>query len=267
MNKLIYTLIFCLLFNSIYAQEVVIIDTSKNVSDQQALVILNGFGDSKKNRKIQQEFFQGKGYDLFIPEYVDKRSIDLTVSTFSSFYDKNNLDEYKEVKFLCYIIGGHVLNQYIERNGKGKITTIIYDRSPTQERAPRVATEKLPFISRILYGKALSDFSKQKLIPLSDPNGLAVGVIIENKATKFMRFFKKTSDRYGDYNYNAIEIERNLDDFMHTYLDHDLMYKRFDVIGQEIIHFLEKGIFSDNAKREKYNWDPFKKLKKNDINL
>ena len=267
MNKLIYTLIFCLLFNSIYAQEVIIIDTSENISDKQALVILNGFGDSKKNRKIQQEFFQEKGYDLFIPEYVEKNSIDLTVSTFSSFYDKNNLDEYKEVKFLCYIIGGHVLNQYIERNGKGKITTIIYDRSPTQERAPRVATEKLPFISRILYGKALSDFSKQKLIPLSDPNGLAVGVIIENKATKFMRFFKKTSDRYGDYNYNAIEIERNLDDFMHTYLDHDLMYKRFDVIGQEIIHFLGKGIFSDNAKREKYNWDPFKKLKKNDINL
>ena len=135
---------------------------------------------------------------------MDKRSIDLTVSTFSSFYDKNNLDEYKEVKFLCYIIGGHVLNQYIERNGKGKITTIIYDRSPTQERAPRVAAEKLQFISQILYGKVLADFSKQKLTPLSDPNGLAVGVIIENKATKLMRFFKKTSDRYGNYNYNAI---------------------------------------------------------------
>ena len=267
MKKLIYTLIFCLLFNSIYAQEVIIIDTSENISDKQALVILNGFGDSKKNRKIQQEFFQEKGYDLFIPEYVDKRSIDLTVSTFSSFYDKNNLDEYKEVKFLCYIIGGHVLNQYIERNGKGKITTIIYDRSPTQERAPRVATEKLPFISRILYGKSLSDFSKQKLIPLSDPNGLAIGVIIENKATKLMRFFKKTSDSYGNYNYNAEEIEMNLDDFLHTYLDHDLMYKRFDVIGKEIFYFLEKGRFTENAKRVKYNWDPFKKLKKNDINL
>ncbi|MBT5089949.1 MAG: hypothetical protein HOM24_02580, partial [Flavobacteriales bacterium] len=67
MKKLIYTLIFCLLFNSIYAQEVIIIDTSEYVSEKQALVILNGFGDSKKNRKIQQEFFQEKGYDLFIP--------------------------------------------------------------------------------------------------------------------------------------------------------------------------------------------------------
>ncbi|HIG33023.1 MAG TPA: hypothetical protein EYQ09_06290 [Flavobacteriales bacterium] len=267
MKKLIYTLIFWLLFNSIYAQEVIIIDTSENVFEKQALVILNGFGDSKKNRKIQQEFFQEKGYDLFIPEYVEKNSIDLTVSTFSSFYDKNNLDEYKEVKFLCYIIGGYVLNHHIEKNGRGKITTIIYDRSPTQERAPKVATERLPCISQILYGKVLAEFSEKNITPLSNSNGLTIGVIIENKATRLMRFFKKTSDSYGNYNYIAEEIEMNLDDFLYTYLDHDLMYKRFDVIGQEILHFLENGEFTENAKREKYNWDPFKKLKKNDINL
>ena len=267
MKKLIYTLIFCLLFNSIYAQEVIIIDTSESVFDKQALVILNGFGDSKKNRKIQQEFFHEKGYDLFIPEYVEKHSIDLTVSTFSSFYDKNNLDEYKEVKFLCYIIGGYVLNQHIEKNGKGKITTIIYDRSPIQERAPKVAAKKLKLITKIYYGKVLFDFSEIEINPLRNKDSLIIGVIVENKATKLMRFFKRTSNSYGNYNYNAKEIERNLDDFIHTYLDHDLMYRRFDVIGQEILHFLEKGRFSENAKREKYNWDPFKKLKKNDINL
>ena len=75
MKKLIYTLIFFLLFNSIYAQEVIFIDTSEYVFEKQALVILNGFGDSKKNRKIQQEFFQEKGYDLFIPEYVEKTQL------------------------------------------------------------------------------------------------------------------------------------------------------------------------------------------------
>jgi hypothetical protein len=255
------------LFNISYAKEVIIIDLSANICEKKALVILNGFGDSKKNRKIQQEFFQEKGYDLFIPEYVQKKSIDLTVSTFSSFYDKNNLDEYKEVKFLCYIIGGYVLNKHIEKNGKGKITTIIYDRSPTQERAPKVATARLPFISKILYGKVLADFSEKKNNSLSDANGLKVGVIIENKATRLMRFFKKKSDSYGNYNYNAEEIEKNLDDFLHTYLDHDLMYKSFDVIGKEIFYFLENGKFTENAKRVKYNWDPFKKLKKNDINL
>ena len=267
MNKFFYILIFCIVSNNIYTQDVIIINTAEDISEKEALVILNGFGDSKKNRRIQKEFFQEKGYDLFIPEYVEKKSLDLTISTFSSFYNRYKLDEYKQVKFLCYIIGGYVLNQYIEKNGKGKITTIIYDRSPTQERAPKVATERLPFISQILYGKVLADFSEININSLSNKDSLIIGVIIENKATRLMRFFKRTSDSYGNYNYNAKEIERNLDDFIHTYLDHDLMYVRFDVIGQEILHFLEKGRFSENAKREKYDWDPFKKLKKNDINL
>ena len=267
MIRLINTLMFCLLFNNIYAQEVIIIDTSEDISEKKALVILNGFGDSKNNRKIQQKFFENKGYDLFIPEYVKKKSIALTMSTFSSFYDKNNLDQYKELKFLCYIIGGYILNQHIKNNGKGKITSIIYDRSPTQERAPKVATKKLPIISRILYGKVLADFSEININSLSNKDSLIIGVIIENKATRLMRVFKRASNSYGAYNYNAMEIERNLDDFMHTYLDHDLMYRCFDIIGHEIMSFFEKGSFSENAKREKYNWDPFKKLKKNDINL
>ena len=34
-----------------------------------------------------------------------------------------------------------------------------------------------------------------------------------------MRFFKKISDSYGDYNYKAKEIEMNLDDFMHPFAE------------------------------------------------
>ena len=83
MYKLFYILIFCIVSNNIYAQDVIIIDTEEDISEKEALVILNGFGDSKKNRRIQKEFFQEKGYDLFIPEYVKKKSLDLTISTFS----------------------------------------------------------------------------------------------------------------------------------------------------------------------------------------
>ena len=32
-------------------------------------------------------------------------------------------------------------------------------------------------------------------------------------------------------------IEPNLDDWFHTFLDHDQMYVRFDVIGEEILYF------------------------------
>ena len=80
---------------------------------------------------------------------------------------------------------------------------------------------------------------------LSDDKGLSIGVIIENKATKLMRFYKKTG--YGEYNYNAQSIEPNLDDWFHTFLDHDQMYVRFDIIGEEILYFfLNNGFFTQN---------------------
>ena len=259
--------VFLILCNSIYSQDVIITDTTVFASDKEALVILNGFGSSKNNISFQKDFFKERGYDLFIPDYIAKESIEMTISNFSSFYDNNNLGVYKEVKIFCYIIGGYVLNQHIERYGRGNITTIIYDRSPTQERAPRAATESLPLISQLLYGKVLADFSELDITSLIDDSGLKIGVIIENKSTSLMRFLKKTADRYGEYNYRAEYIEPNLDDFMYTYLDHNQMYKRFDIIGEEILHFLDRGVFTTNAKREQYNWDPFKKIKVDDINL
>ena len=47
----------------------------------------------------------------------------------------------------------------------------------------------------------------------------------------------------------------------HTQVDHDQKYTRFDIIGEEIFYFLNNGVFTKEARREKYNWDPFKKIK------
>ena len=267
MKKLYKVILICFITTSAIAQDVVVIDDSKKKEGKVALVILNGFGDSKKNRKKQKKFFENKGYDLYIPEYIKRKSIDKSIETFSLFYKNQELSKYKEVKFLCYIIGGYVLNQYIEQNGKENISTVIYDRSPTQERAPQTAVKKLPLLSRLMYGNVLKDFSLREKENLSEDKGLSIGVIIENKATKLMRMYRKTADSYGEYTYDAYDIEPNLDDYFHTILDHDLMYIRFDIIGKEILYFLENGVFTSEAKRTPYDWDPFKKLKKNDFNL
>jgi hypothetical protein len=75
MKKLIYTLIFCLLFNSIDAQEVIIIDTSESVFDKQALVILNGFGDSKKIEKYSKSFFKKKDMTYLFRNMLKKTQL------------------------------------------------------------------------------------------------------------------------------------------------------------------------------------------------
>ena len=261
MHKIVSFLIASILIINLSANDFILKDNSINKSEKTALVILNGFGDSNKNRKIQLDYFKNKGMDIYIPKYKVRNSLAKTVNKFTEFYNKNEISEYKEVYFLCYIIGGYVLNEFIQSNGNKNIKKIIYDRSPTQERAARIGVDKLPFISRFLYGKILFDFSKVKLRALSKDNNLLIGVIVENQATSLMRYFEKSSYKYGKYSFNINDINSNNDDFFHTWLDHNLMYKRFDVIGNEILYFYKNGVFTDQAKREKYNWDPFKKIR------
>ena len=199
--------------------------------------------------------------DVYIPNYKRRSSLDESLYKFSVFFDDYEIEKYDEVYFMCYIIGGYVLNRYIELYGKKNIKKIIYDRSPTQERAARIGVDKLPFFTRLKYGQLVFDFSEVKLKSLENKFDIKVGVIIENQATRLMRFFEKSSYKYGEYSFDVQQIEKNYDDYFHTWLDHDLMYRRFDVIGKEILFFFKNGMFTENAKRTKYDFDPFKKIR------
>ena len=252
---------FCSILFVSEAQEVVVVDYTKNTNEKTALVVLNGFGDSKKNRKAQTEFFTTLNYDLFIPEFILRHSLDESVKVFSDFYLDQKLDEYDEVKVVCYIIGGYVLNRHVENEGFGQISTIIYDRSPIQERAPKVAVDRIRLVSKIMFGDVIRQFSLVDNSPLESTTGVEVGLIIENKATSLMRKFQKAANKYGEYNFNPHQIDGNLDDYFHTVLDHDEMYVRFDITGDEIKYFLENGVFTQEARRERYKWDSFEKRK------
>jgi len=252
-------LVFCSILNFSEAQEVVVVDESRSRDVKTALVVLNGFGDSKKNRKAQTAFFTSLEHDFFMPEFILRHSLDESVDTFSKFYKEQKLDEYDEVMVLCYIIGGYVLNKHIEQQGQGSISIIIYDRSPIQERAPRVAVERMRLLAKLKFGRVIEQFSRAEHTLISGLQGVEVGLIIENKATPLMRFFRKASDKYGEYNFDPHLINPSFDDYFHTVLDHDEMYVRFDVIGDEIIFFLENGKFSESARREKCDWNPFEK--------
>lgn len=262
MKKIVlFLLLLFISFDGLYAKDYIFIDNNFPKSKKKALVILNGVGDSKKYRKIQLEYFKDNGMDVFIPDYKQRSSLDESLYKFSVFYDEHEIDSYKEVNFMCYIVGGYILNRYIEINGKKNIKKIIYDRSPIQERAAIIGVNKLPLLTKIKFGQLVFDFSKIKLNPLKDDDGLEIGVIIENQATRLMRAFEKISYKYGPYSFDINKIEKNYDDYFHTWLDHDLMYKRFDVIGSEILYFYKNGKFTKQAKRNKYNWDPFKKIR------
>ena len=66
----------------------------------------------------------------------------------------------------------------------------------------------------------------------------------------------------GPLDYKIESLNQKTDDYLYTWLNHDQMYERFDIIGEEIFYFIENHSFSNNAVRAQYNWDPFINYKK-----
>jgi hypothetical protein len=225
--------------------------------EKEALLILPGFGDNRKRRKAQKKFFAECGYDLYIPNYKNRKSIANTVQNLYDFYHDHGLDQYKKVHVFSYILGSWVLNTYINQYGKENIATIIYDRSPLQERAPRVIKDRIPAIGKMLKGKVLFEMSRMAYPPIP-MQGIKIGIIVESKATKLIKIFKKTALSYGPIDWKNLDFKQPNDDLIFTPLNHDQLYTRFDVIGEDILHFIKAGTFTDAARRMPYDWDVFK---------
>lgn len=225
---------------------------------KEAILILPGFGDSNRGRRHQLRYFKDKGYDLYIPDFIDRNTVEQSMENLNLYYAENELFKYKKVHVFSYIMGAWAVNAFINKYGKHNIATIVYDRSPLQERAPRVAHEKIRLIGRIALGKILEDMSKTKYPPINEL-GIRIGIIVESKATPLIRFFKKTAMSYGPIDWNDIDFQQNPDDLIYTYLNHDQMYIRFDVIGADIVNFIQTGKFLESSRRHPYDWDVFTK--------
>ena len=252
--------LFCYL--SSVSQEIICKDNTKLSKEKEAIVILPGFGDSKKGRDEQEKFFKEKGYDLFIPEYMDKFKVDNCVENLHKFYRENQLKDYKKIHFFSYILGSWVLNKFINKYGVLNISTIVYDRSPTQERAPYLAAENLNIIISIMGIKHIMNDMAALDYPPIENNDINIGIIIESKATKLLRLLEKKALEMGPLDYKLESLNQKTDDYLYTWLNHDQMYERFDIIGEEIFYFIENHSFSNNAVRVQYDWDPFTNYKK-----
>lgn len=259
--KTLLFIFMSLVISNDFSQETIRIDTSKQRKEKEAILILPGFSDSRGRRKHQIKYFQNKGFDVFIPKYKDNKTISKSVSNLIDFYDSQKIEEYKNVHVFSYIIGSWVINEFINSHGKKNISTIIYDRSPIQERAPYIAAENLKLISRIKVGRIVEEMAKTPYPKIED-NNLNIGIIIESKATLLMRVYKKKTLKMGVLEWHVDSLKQSNDDYYYTWLNHDQMYKRFDIIGKEVFQFITTGSFSNEVKKEQYTWDPFVPYKK-----
>lgn len=246
----------------IQGQNIVLIQNPDlSFSQKDAILILPGFADSKKGRKAQLKEFSKLGIDLYIPDYIHKHSYEKTNQNIEDYFKKYKLSEYKNLYCFSYIMGTYVLNTYIQNHGFGNIKVIVSNRSPLQERAPRLVKEKLSLVGRITKGKLVNEFSTVEYPEIPNPDNVNIGIVIENKATKLVRIYKKTVLSYGPINMSADALKQKYDDYVYTYLNHDEMYVRFDVIGETIRAYIKNGKFPEASKKEPYNFDLFTKYK------
>ena len=226
------------------------------ISDREALLILPGFGSKLNGTQHQKRFFAHQGFDLFIPQYISRTSLKDSIQTLDEFIEKHHLKNYRKVHVFAYIVGSWAINEWILANPKHNIATIIYDRSPLQERAPAVLTQDRPLLMRIGAGPILKEFSKMPY-PSIEKQDIRIGIIVESKATAIIRQHKKTTMAMGALRWDLAQFQQTYDDAFYTWLNHDEMYMRFDVIGDDVLYFIKNGRFTEGAKRKPLEGDPF----------
>src|SRR5207249_725435 len=114
-------------------------------AQKEALLILPGFGSKSEGVMDIRDRFAHTGYDLFIPDYISRKSIAECIATLDSFMTDQKLGEYRKVHVFSYLIGAWTLNAWLRQHPSNNIVTIVYDRSPLQERAAYVAVHDMPF--------------------------------------------------------------------------------------------------------------------------
>lgn len=242
-----------------HKKDIVIIDnTILPLSEKEAILILPGFGSKIHGVKDITSYFSHKGYDLYIPHYIGKDSLQQCVVTLNNFLETHKLLQYKKLHVFSYIAGSWVLNLWLQQHPINNIVSIVYDRSPLQERAPYVLVKDNPVIIKLLAGSILKEFSVTPY-PTIKNDAKYLGIIIETKSTKLIRKHKKRALSLGPINFTVDSLRQPCDDYLYECINHDEMYYRFEKIGAEIIYFFKNGTFSKDANKIVYDHNVFDK--------
>jgi hypothetical protein len=116
-------------------------------------------------------------------------------------------------------------------------------------------------VNALVFGKITRDFVNTPYPVLNDPT-IIKGVFIETYATNVVRKHKETAMEQGPLSWDVVNLKQPVNDFTYLPLNHDQMYTKPQVFGNEVFYFIEHGHFSEAFKRNAPVQNPFIKLKK-----
>ena len=228
-----------------------LIPTAPEPASRQALLVLPGFGYGRSSEKSFQRaaaLLGRAGVDLYVANYVARSGLAESRKRLLEFYRTRHLDRYERVHVFAFIAGAWTLNPALNSGALPNVRSVVYDRSPLQERAPRIAVERLRIPARIRYGQVLFDVAKTPYVPVAR-DSLRVGIMVESRPTGFIRRYAKRARSYGPIDFDCASLQQRFDDCAYVALNHDELYTHFDALVPELLAFVRNGRFSDAATR------------------
>lgn len=231
---------------------------SQPKSEREAIVILAGLGSKVHNERKIALYFKNKGYDIYQPSYIYRKGIDKGVDKLERFSKQHELNSYKKVHFFCYIIGSWTFNRWFQKATLTNIETIVYDRSPLQERAPYVLMKDSKFIAKLVIGDVNNELATTPYPPVTTFKG-KIGLLIETVPTKLILRHQKTASSLGPIKWSVNSLNQEYTDYFYAPVNHDEMYTHIEKVGPEILNFIKTGNFGTKVNRIAPSHDPLTK--------
>jgi hypothetical protein len=216
-----------------------------------ALLVLPGFGYGRTEDKAFRSVAvraAGEGIDLYVAPFVTRSGLGTSRAKLERFIREQRLDRYERLHVFAFIAGAWTLNPLVDRHEPANLATVIYDRSPFQERAPKIAAAKLPLLAWVRYGSTLFDVARTPYPPLTAP-GVKIAIVVESMPTAFIRKHDEAARQYGPFAFACDSFRQRHDDCLYLPMNHDDLYARFAEVWPEVLAFIRTGRFSDTANR------------------
>jgi hypothetical protein len=223
-----------------------------------AVLILPGFGYSRDGEKTLRSLaaaMAGEGLDLYAPAFVSRGGLVESRTKLQRFIRDHHLGQYQRLHVFAFLAGAWTFNPLVEAETLPNLATVIYDRSPFQERAPRIAAEKLHFLTWLRYGSTVFDVARTPYVPLG-LSDVKVALLVETKPTSFIKHYEKTARGYGAFHFECDAFTQRYDDCIYVSMRHDEIYNRFAEVWPEMLAFIRTGRFSQAANRMPPTGDP-----------
>ncbi|HVL68252.1 MAG TPA: hypothetical protein VM364_13400 [Vicinamibacterales bacterium] len=216
-----------------------------------AILILPGLGYTAAGARAMRALaapLRDEGFDLYVPDYIARSGLAGSRHKLRRFIQDQRLERYERVHVFAFLAGAWTFNPIATDLPLPNLATVVYDRSPYQERAPRIAVDRLRLLARLRHGRIVADLAREPYVPLPR-SGVRVGLVVETVPTSFVRRHAATADSYGPFSFDCEGFGQPFDDCLFIPLDHSELYTRFREVWPEVRTFIRDGRFSAAADR------------------